>query len=306
MVGSASRDLTDGDPRGWRLGGAVAYGALTLARLGIRTRALIGADALAATATELDTLRGAGIDISLVPLRRGPVFVNEERVDGRRQVAVEVSDPIPAAALPASWATPGALLLGPVAAELGPEWAAVAPAEAPVALGWQGLLRTLEFGQPVERRPPGPSAMLHRASLVGVSRTDLPPELPLASVDALLNPLATLVVTDAERGGLIAEPARTHAVRRWRPYRAIAADRVADPTGAGDVFLAALLAAWLARRRLGLQGRGDDPVRIAAAAASLSVEGLGLAGVPTLTAVLARAARPTGAGRPTTAGGDTA
>ena len=39
---------TGADRRGWRLGGAVAYGALTLARLGIPTAALIGADAEAA------------------------------------------------------------------------------------------------------------------------------------------------------------------------------------------------------------------------------------------------------------------
>ena len=49
-VGSACRDLAPDDPRGWRLGGGVTYAALTTARLGLRTAAIIGVDATAATA----------------------------------------------------------------------------------------------------------------------------------------------------------------------------------------------------------------------------------------------------------------
>jgi len=50
VVGAAARDLTESDPRGWRLGGGVSYGALTTARLGLRTAALVGVDATAADA----------------------------------------------------------------------------------------------------------------------------------------------------------------------------------------------------------------------------------------------------------------
>ena len=48
VVGAATRDLTSDDPRGWRLGGAAPYASLTLARLGLRVAALIGADEEAA------------------------------------------------------------------------------------------------------------------------------------------------------------------------------------------------------------------------------------------------------------------
>ena len=50
MVGAAARDVDEADPRGWRLGGGVTYGALACARLGIRTAALVGVDPFAADA----------------------------------------------------------------------------------------------------------------------------------------------------------------------------------------------------------------------------------------------------------------
>ena len=62
-----------------------------------------------------------------------------------------------------------------------------------------------------------------------------------------------------------------------------------DPTGAGDTFLAALLATVVhhtlgGRRR----ARAHPEIRFAAAAGSLVVEGPGLAGVPDRSATLAR------------------
>ncbi|MCI0347185.1 MAG: hypothetical protein L0221_17375, partial [Chloroflexi bacterium] len=74
VVGSASRDITPDDPRGWRLGGAVSYGALTLARLGLRVVAIVGADARVAESRELAQIRDAGVDVRLVELGRSPVF----------------------------------------------------------------------------------------------------------------------------------------------------------------------------------------------------------------------------------------
>ena len=71
-VGSACRDVVPEDPRGWRLGGGVTYASLTTARLGLRTAAIVGVDSTAATASELDMLREAGVDLLLVPLDEGP------------------------------------------------------------------------------------------------------------------------------------------------------------------------------------------------------------------------------------------
>jgi len=102
-VGAASRDVVEDDRRGWRLGGGVSYSALAVARLGLPTRAVIGVDREASTAPELDLLRQAGVDVHLVPLERGPVFVNIERPEGRLQLCHSPSDPVPTEAVPDEW-----------------------------------------------------------------------------------------------------------------------------------------------------------------------------------------------------------
>ena len=100
-VGSAARDVAEDDPRGWRLGGGVTYAALTTARLGLRTAAVIGADDAGAAADELDLLRDAGVDLLLQPLPEAPIFDNRETPAGRVQICHAVGRPLPVPSLPA-------------------------------------------------------------------------------------------------------------------------------------------------------------------------------------------------------------
>lgn len=292
VVGSASRDLSGDDPRGWRLGGAAAYCGLTLARLGMRPRVLIGVDATAATADELDLLRDAGAEVSLVPLATGPIFRNRPTPAGRIQDCIEPGEPLPVS-LPARWVDGEAWLLVPVADEILPAWAALPSPDAFVAIGWQGLLRNLVRGEVVTRRPPRRGALIERAGLVVLSREDLDPGTDIDALAALLRPPARLVVTDAEAGGTIWELAAGGG-RRVRRYPAIPSSHVIDPTGAGDAFLASLVAGRLGHRLAGSVRRGTD-VRLAAAVASLTVEGPGLRGIPDLGAVAARLRSSVGA-----------
>jgi len=286
VVGAASRDLTGDDPRGWRLGGAATYASLSLARLGLRVRALIGVDAAAAEARELDVLMAAGVEVARAPLANGPVFENIELPGGRRQRCLSVADRIDPATLPPGWHDSDALLLGPVAGELPPAWASI-PASF-VALGWQGLLRRLKAGSDVERVAPGPGPLLAAADLVGVSGDDVDRSVRLSELVDLIRPGATLVVTRGDRGGtelVSRRPARS----TLRAYPAIPSNDVVDPTGAGDVFLATLLAATIDSDRLGVR----DPagrLAFAAAAGSLAVERPGIDGVPTIDAIRRRVA----------------
>ncbi|HXU85111.1 MAG TPA: PfkB family carbohydrate kinase [Verrucomicrobiae bacterium] len=292
VVGSAARDLTDQDPRGWRLGGGVSYSALTTARLGLPTAAIVGVDAEAATASELDLLREAGVDVHLVRLEHGPVFVNIERPEGRLQLCGDHSDPVPVSAVPDAWRAAPGWILAPVAAELPPDWADVPASEAFVAVGWQGLLRELDAGEPVRHVAPRPDPIIRRADLTGLSRDDIDRGYPLADLYALLRRGSSLAVTQGDRGGLIVHGARgDHAAElELRHYPAIPSHAAVDPTGAGDVFLAALAAARIEPRLVGGRiGQGFD-LLLAASAASLVLEGPGMFGVPMRDAVRRRMA----------------
>jgi pfkB family carbohydrate kinase len=290
-VGSACRDIAPDDPRGWRLGGGVTYASLTTARLGLRTAALVGVDATAATASELDLLRDAGVDLLLVPLDEGPIFHNQETPSGRVQTCVQVGVPLPVPALPESWLTAPGWSVVPVAGEVVDAWAAIIPETAHLAVAWQGFLRTLVPGTQVTRRPPTASSIVVRADLVGVSHHDVPPETPLADLSGLLHPGADLLVTLGDLGGLLVHEGsdgRTETLR----YLPTATDGESDPTGAGDTFLAALQASVLRPAIVGRRrSRYRLDLRFAAAAGSLVVEGPGLDGVPDRAAVLVRRAR---------------
>jgi sugar/nucleoside kinase (ribokinase family) len=278
IVGAASRDIDRDDPRGWRLGGSVTYGALLAARLGIRVGALIGADADAARSHELQLLERDGVEVALVELPRGPVFDNIETPRGREQIGHAPSDPLPIDALPERWRRASAFLLGPIADEIPAEWADVPGEDALVGLAWQGLLRRIVGGRPVEPVPPRPSRLIARADLGAVSVEDL--RAGGGELDELLSREGQeLCITADVKGALHVR--REGGVLRMRRLPAVPARRTVDRTGAGDSFHTAWLVGRLARG--GLAG-GDAgrwrALHLAAVAGSLAVETVGLAGIP--------------------------
>lgn len=232
---------------------------------------------MASTADELTLLEAAGVDLRRVELEHAPVFENIE-VDGhRRQRWLSKSDLIPLAELPDEWRTARARLIVPVAGELGDEWAEAGGAGAFVGVGWQGLIREFDADGWVERVAPSRSSLLDAVSLIVASLDDLVGATELAHLRSLA-PGAAIVLTAGEGGGVAL------LGNLMRRYRAVTPDRLVDATGAGDVFLAALAAAWLLTGQVATPGT----LRFAAAAASCSVERPGLAGVPTREQVLAR------------------
>ncbi len=271
VVGAATRDVAPDDARGWRLGGGVTYSAMAAAELGVQVRALVGVDEVASTASELDTLRGAGVDVRLVELASGPVFDNRRTPSGRQQFAIAASDLLPFAALPDSWRAPHSALLAPVAGELAEEWAtAFAPATF-VTLGAQGLLRRLHPGQEVVRLALEHGPIIQRANAVALSREDVAAGAP--PIREWTWPGQHVLITHGRRGSL--DLTRTQAGLTGRFMPPLPQRKAIDPTGAGDTFIAA----WTAARLL--VGDGWRPLAIASVMSSLAVLTTSLVEMPT-------------------------
>ena len=172
-----------------------------------------------------------------------------------------------------------AWVLAPVASEIHDEWASAPPADACVALAWQGILRHLEPGVRVRPLEPGPSPLVRRADILAVSRHDIPGDLPLRSIGQWLPPSAELLLTAGLLGGLLVR-FRDHRLVQARAYPSVPSPIEIDATGAGDTMLAGLVAARIAGGRDGRR-LGRD-LHLGALAGSLLVEGPGMNSVPTL------------------------
>jgi hypothetical protein len=272
---------------------------------------VIGLDPQARDAHELELLTRAGVALLRVPLAHGPVFRNVEASGRRRQDCLDPGSPLAPVALPPGWADAAAWILAPVAAELPDAWLEVIGVDAFMALGWQGLLRTLRAGGSVTRRRPQSGRLVARANLVALSQHDLVPGTRPGDLAPFLKPGAWLVVTAGAGGGVYGR-ATAGGLGAMRRYPAFAVAGEVDATGAGDTFLAALVASLVhsagPSTRSGGAGGGagdgagggagdgaGDPWRVpdvafAAAVASFTVEGPGLAAVPNLAAVRRRLA----------------
>ena len=207
VVGSASRDVAADDPRGWRLGGGVTYGALTTARLGLRTAALIGVDADAAAAWELDLLREAGVELVVARLPRGPIFENREQPEGRVQIVRRTRRAAGRGAAPARLgaASAGCWRRSPVSCPT--------PGRRPAARRLRGLRLAGHPASPRGRPARAPAAagalpLLLRADLVGVSRHDLPARAARARVCRWLGREDELLLTCGDRGRAPDRPRR--------------------------------------------------------------------------------------------------
>ncbi len=260
-MGHLTEDRT---PDGPRLGGAAAFAGLLAHRSGVPTAILTAVDAAFPFLDEL-----TGITVDRVHSTHRTCFRNRYRSDGsREQTILSRAATIPESGIhrAAAELPPGsAVLYAPVADELGGRNALPRPRGRGALAGAapQGLIRRWDAaGQVSTHWSARALERLAGLDLVSLSETELPEGIELS--------VPLLAVTRGRHGALIRRPGLPAVEVPASPGAEV------DPTGAGDVFAAALfLGLWKG-------APAEDAARLAAAAAAISVESPGTEGVPTL------------------------
>jgi sugar/nucleoside kinase (ribokinase family) len=257
VIGHVAHDLT---PQGPRLGGTVAYSALTARALGLRPGVLTAAG----VETSLDALHG--IPVILQDSPQSTTFENIYTSNGRVQYLRAQAARLDMDNVPRSWRQAAIIHLGPIAGEVDP----VLPESfSPTVLGLtpQGWMRQWDADQRISSHAwtdAGPA--LARAGAVVISREDIGGDDEL--IEHMSHQTRVLAVTEGAAGSVL----------YWngdrRRFRAPEVPEL-DATGAGDIFAAAFFIRLYKTR---------DPweaARFATLLASHSVTRIGLDGIPT-------------------------
>jgi len=249
-----------------RPGGPATYASRTAHALGLRTAVVTSA----ADYPFRDVL--PGIAVHNVPAGETTLFHNYYEAGSRRQVLERRAGPINRSDVPPAWRSARIVLLAPIARELPVDAAAWFDAGLIGAIA-QGWMRVWDEEGSISTAAAPPDEVPGGLDLLVFSETDAPPE----TVSAWGRRTRFVAHTRGERG------VRLRVDGDWHDIPAVPAREV-DPTGAGDVWAAAFLLRY---------SETSDPflaAHFACAAAALSVEAPGLAGVPRRAAVEARLA----------------
>lgn len=259
LLGHFTRDvLPDGTTAP---GGTSLYAALTAHRLDQRV-AVVSAPA------ELPPDWPATIDVAFHESPAPPTFENRYTPEGRRQILHAEARPIQLEDIPPQWRAAPIVHLGPVLGETPESFAAAFP-DALLGVTPQGWMRTWDarLPSPIAYRPwrPGPD-LLRRIDVLVLSVEDIKGDKALVAEYA--RDCGLVALTQGPRGATLFIQGEPHQIDAFP-----ATER--EPTGAGDVFAAALLV------RLHETGDPIAAARFAACVAAGSVEGPGGSSIPT-------------------------
>jgi 1D-myo-inositol 3-kinase len=278
-IGHVTRDILPDNT--FSLGGTVTFAALSAYRLGLVAAITTCADAelLADLPTRLPE-----IGLAVRSSSATTAFVNTYHEGFRTQYLRARADQLRLEDVPETWRKASIVLYGPLDQELSPAMISLFPRHPGVifAATPQGWLRRWDEDGRVRPTPwTAAREILPLLDVLILSHDDL---LPFANgrrsdADAILTQwsmhVPMLVATDGRHGATLFQ----HGSAEHFP--AYPANEV-DPTGAGDVFAAAFLVYY---------HRHGDPrkaIDFANCVASLSIEHVGIAGIPTLEMVRER------------------
>ena len=256
----AGHFVCDVVPGGWELGGTVTFAAVQAHRLGMR----VGVVTRTAGDLELDA-RMAFVEIVDAGSFVTTSFENVYEDGHRKQRVLARGEPLRADDVPAAWRGAPIALVGPVFGEAPADFASAFDAPSLVGVSAQGWLRELDDGGHVRKSDWRGDPFWRGADVLFVSDEDLDGDE--AALAAWCSDVPIVVMTRSRRG------ARIWADARWRDIDAFPRHEV-DPTGAGDTFATAFLI------RLHETGDVAEATRFGAAAASVSVGGVGAAAMP--------------------------
>ncbi len=257
VCGHASRDIT---PQRWRMGGTVTFAAAQAHRLGMRVGVVTSAGDDCDVQAQLPFAEIVN-QISAATT----TFENHYTHGQRKQRLHARSTPIAVDAIPRDWRSPSIALIGPVFGEIDPAMASAFDERALVGVSPQGWLRALDGEGNVVRAAWDGAPFWHGADAVFVSDEDLLGGR--ADAERWAGEGAIIAMTESDRG------AQLYLQGAWGRIAAFPEDEV-DPTGAGDTFATAFLI------RLHETGDAAEAARFAAAAASLSIGGIGIESTP--------------------------
>ncbi len=257
VIGHAAHDLT---ANGARLGGTVAYSALTARALGVKVGIV--------TAVGKETPLGAldGIPVVSIDSPHSTTFENIYTDQGRIQYLRAQATRIGFDSIPTEWRNASIVHFAPIADEMesslpndfSPAFLGVTP---------QGWMRRWDSNGLVSRSEwLNSESILKQANAVVISREDVNGDNEL--IERMAHQTQMLVVTEAADGCVL------HWNGDRRRFRALEVEEV-EATGAGDIFAAAFFIRLLNTR---------DPweaARFATLIASHSVTRVGLEGIPT-------------------------
>ena len=269
VVGHAVRDIVRD---GWRVGGTVTFAAVQAHRLGLSVGVLTRAGDDLDLAAELPFAQ-----VAQAPSRHSTSFENTY-VDGkRRQRVLSRADAISPDDVPDAWRAAPIVLLGPVLDELAPRFRERFDRASLVGVSAQGWLRRISPEGSVMHTTWAGEPFWTDCDVLFVSDEDLPAG-DRSLLERWTREVPVVVMTESWRG------AQVFAEGSWRRIEAFPETEV-DPTGAGDTFATAFLV------RMREDGGVHGAARFAAAAASLSVGGIGPATIASRDEIDARLTR---------------
>jgi sugar/nucleoside kinase (ribokinase family) len=227
LIGHITADLT---PTGRKPGGTVSYALRTAAAFGLRVGVLTST---AADEPLLSQLQPFAQTIISLPADQTTTYENLYFPTGRVQYVRGVAAPITPADLPPDFLSVPLIHLAPIADEYDPGALARCFPNATVLMTLQGLLRRWETDGRVHFKRWFDADALRHIDIVVFSEEDIveAPEMEREIVSAARH----VFITRAEKGG-------THYIDGVPHEYTTPHVEVVQPTGAGDVFAAGLLA----------------------------------------------------------------